>query len=333
MIKCIYCQNPESDSESHIIPEGLGKGPTLWGAVGRSCNNDFSKVEQPVIRGLAPITNFLQITGKRDQRPSLELEADFGETKQHIKVRNPEDLESRLFSYKTAISPDGKKHRIAFIGPIDQVEEAKKSYGEKYPNTQWEEMQPSDIKDLTFYLHFDFSVFSSPLCMRIVAKIAFEWWIQHRHPDAVQGVEYDPVRSFIRKGDRPDYPIVSIIQDLKIINVFGPIPFGIHALFCGIDPRSSNLVIIIGLFSLVFYKVVLTRRHTALTKVEQLATINPQTGQYYEPVIRLSLRNGPYISKVEKADYIDPLRAIQNMKSFLLNRLNDGFEAIRTQSK
>ncbi|MBI4209584.1 MAG: hypothetical protein HY538_07770 [Deltaproteobacteria bacterium] len=332
MIKCVYCQNQETDSESHIIPEGLGTGPTLLGAVGRSCNNDFGKVEQVIIKALAPITNFLQLTGKRGKRPALELEADFGDVKQRIKVRNPQDLKQRLFSYKTAISSDGKKKKIAFIGPIDQLEEARKSYSEKYPNTTWEDMQSSDISDVAFYLHFDFAIFYNPFCMRAVAKIAFEWWIKQRSPGVVQGNEYDAIRNFIKAGEFPNYPIVSIVQDRTIINAFGPIPFGIHTLFCSIDPHSSNLVILVGLFSLVFYKVILTKRHTALAKIEQLATVNPQTGQYYEPIIRLSLRSGPYISKIEKADCIDPLKAIQNMKPFLLNRLNNGFEAIRAQS-
>lgn len=332
MIKCVYCQKQEIDSESHIISEGLGIGPTLRGAVGRSCNNDFGKVEQPVIKGLAPITNFLQLTGKRGKRPLLELEVDFGGVQQLIRVRNPQDLEQRLFSYKIAISPNGKKKRIAFIGPIGQLEEAEKSYSEKYPNTIWEEMQPSDVGDLTFYLHFDLAIFSNPFCMRTIAKIAFEWWIQQRSPDVVQGNEYDAVRNFIKEGTLPNYPIVSILQDRAIISALGPIPFGIHTLFCGIDPRSSNLVVLVGLFSLVFYKVILTRRHTALAKVEQLVTVNPQIGRYYEPIIRLSLKSGPHISKIEKADCIDPLKAIQNMKPFLLNRLNDGFEAIRAQS-
>jgi hypothetical protein len=62
---CIYCDTPDKESLSHIIPEALGKGPTLKGAVCESCNHAISReVEQGVIETKELSRHLLNLTGK-----------------------------------------------------------------------------------------------------------------------------------------------------------------------------------------------------------------------------------------------------------------------------
>jgi hypothetical protein len=62
---CLYCNDHDPDSESHVIPEGLGQGPTLKHGVGELCNMRINRdVEEPVIKELDPIRNLSRATSK-----------------------------------------------------------------------------------------------------------------------------------------------------------------------------------------------------------------------------------------------------------------------------
>lgn len=329
-LECIYCPKPNEESEAHIFPEALGNGPSFPRGVCKKCNNALSKIEQPVIKGLAPVRNFLQLIGKRGKRTAMEIEVDLVDKKQKLRVRHPRDLDSRLFAFRKII--EGGKAKIGFIGPKEKIEEAKRAYQAKHPKTVWEEITPAEMEQLAFTMDFDLAIFASAACLRMVAKIALEWWVWKRGASAVMNSDFDDIRDFILHGKEAAYPIVSILQDPRILKYFGFIPFGIHAVFCGIDPRSRNLVILIGIFSLVYFKVILTRKHPSFAKVETLGTVNPQTGKYYEPVIRVSMASGPFISRIERADLAKPIEVIRAMKAAIIKRLNDGMEQIRSQS-
>src|SRR5438874_9396603 len=90
---CIYCDNPDRNSESHIIPEGLGKGPTLNEAVCAKCNHRISAdVEEDVVKGLGPIRHFLQLVGKRGERARLSLKVSYGDKTRRTSARSPLEL-------------------------------------------------------------------------------------------------------------------------------------------------------------------------------------------------------------------------------------------------
>lgn len=167
----------------------------------------------------------------------------------------------------------------------------------------------------------------------MVVKIALEWWCRKRGIEAVKADDFEEVRNYIITGKSPTRPIVSITNNPKILAALSAVPFGIHTLFVGADPRSSNLVVIVGLFSLVFYKVFLTRNHPRLAKIEELATVNPQTGKVYEPSIRAALCDGPYISGIDQCDRENPKIILDSIRQGILKKLNEGMEKIRESNK
>lgn len=162
----------------------------------------------------------------------------------------------------------------------------------------------------------------------MVAKIAFEWWIKKRHLEDQKLPEFKEIVDYILTGNTPDYPIVSIMMDRRLFTYVAAVPFPIHTFVATIHPRSRNLVILFGLFSIVYYKVIVTRRHDSLAVYDDLGTVHPQTGEVYEPILRSSLHSGPYISRIEPADYKNPIDVIVENTDYLLDRLNQGLQRL-----
>jgi len=334
-MNCIYCTKPNADSESHIIPEALGKGPILKTGVCTKCNNEINNdIEKYISKKLSYIRNFLQLTGKRSNRPTIDIEATFFNTTLQISARGPRDLDSKILTFQID-EKTGKKKGIVFICPDNvKIEQAKRQYEKRHPNAIWEEISPDIIdKEIQYRIYFDMGVFADPKCLRLAAKIALEWWCSKRSPQDIAYSNYDEIKQYIRYGGKTSYPLVSVVSDKNILSYFIKIPFGIHTLFIGADPRSHNLTVLVGLFSFVFYKVILNRHYSAFTKIEELAIVNPQTGKVYEPMIRASLHDGPYISGINESDNIEPIEVLRAMESHLLNRFNKGLENILTQSQ
>jgi hypothetical protein len=332
---CIYCKSPNADSKSHIIPEALGKGPILKPGVCTKCNNDINNdLEKNINRKLAFIRNFLQLTGKRGKKPSIDIEVTFYNKTYKIPCQDLRDLESKMLVLSIT-DKSGKKERIAFICPDStKIEQIKKQYSKKHLDANWEELSTDTIEqNIQYKVLFDVEVFADPKCLRMAAKIALEWWCKKRSPTDIIHTDYDEIRQYIRYGTGINYPIVSIVNDRNTISPVANVPFGIHTLFIGSDHRNNNLVVLLGLFSFVFYKVILNRRYLSLTKLEELATINPQTGFCYEPSIRVSLGFGPNISDIQETDYWKPLDVLRGMEQVLLNRLNEGLENILMGSR
>lgn len=329
---CIYCNNPKEDSESHIIPEGLGQGPTLTTGVCKDCNNQINRtIEQPILSELAPIRNFLQLDGKKRKRAAIELEASFGDKKQKISVRDPRDLKNRLFVFED-VEHNGQKRALAIIAKAEKIPEIKKDFAKRKPGMVWEDIEIEDI-EIPLNLYLDLSVFSSSQCLRMVAKIALEWWAKKRTIGEVKSNDYLDIRNFIKDNQSSSHPLVSITNNPKVLGAMSGIPFGIHTLFCAADPRSTNLVIIVGLFSLVYYKIFLSRNHPRIAKIEELATVNPQTGIVYEPSIRLTLGSGPYVSGIDPCDKEKPEKILEEIRADILRKLNDGMQNIRDSNR
>ena len=334
-MKCIYCGTQNANSESHIIPEAFGKGPVLKSGVCEKCNHKINEeFEQYIIRKLSFIRNFLQLKGKRNKRPPIDIETSYQGDIFKISIRDPRDFDKGLFAFER-MDRSGQVERIAFLSPDkEQLEQAKTSYEKSHPGTKWTEISEEDIKDeLILQVYFDFGIFADERMLRLIAKIALEWYCSKRDPEIVIDPDFEDVRKYIRFGEKPSYPIVSVVSNKNILRHFEPIPFGIHALFIGADPINTDLVSIVGIYSLVFFKVILNRRFRALANIEDLATVNPQTGIVYEPVIRGSLAPGPNISGKDKSDFIDPAVALNSMKDELLGRFNKGISRIKSANQ
>lgn len=330
---CIYCDDPDNDSESHIIAEGLGKGPTLKGAVCAKCNHRINAdIEEDVVKGLAPIRHYLQLVGKRGERARLDVKVSYGDKTQRTSARTPLELLSKVHVFKEVTDGTGKKREIAAIASDEsKVQEVKARFEAKHTGTVLAAI-PSEqiINDLKYETEFDFAIFADHRCLRMVAKIALEWWCANRNPEVIKGAEYSNIIRYINGGDAPKYPIVSLVADKGTLDQFWPIPFGCHVLFISTDVNSNNLVVLVGLFGLVYYKVIVSREYPRLHTYQQLNLIHPQTGEVAEFDNRIKPPNASklQINEVTRVGHDEPLAVIKGMQPLLLERLNGGMGRI-----
>jgi HNH endonuclease len=333
--KCIYCKGVDANSLSHIIPESLGNNTTLRRGVCDECNSTFNReVEEPIVKALAPIRSFLQLEGKRDELPLVRIEVRYGDGRQIVAAKSLSELLSRAFVFTKFTDPKGVFRNIAFVSfDQDAIEPHQKRYHARHRDVALDEIPRDSLAGLEFWAHFDFSVFSDPRCLRMVAKIAFEWWCMERSPEFVSSEEYDDVRNYIRYGAEPASPIVSVVDNDAIVAYFRSIPFGAHLLYRWAHPRLPRLVMIIAPYSLVYYQVVLARRYRALAPNSMLTAVNPQTGNSSTPIILNPRGKALIVTGAVPRDRAMPEEVVQRLSPALLERLNQGMRGIIQQSK
>ena len=117
---CIYCQDPLDQSESHIIPESFGRGPTLTQGVCSNCNHEVNRsVEMPLSREFAEIRSFLGLPSKRGFRPLLPVRVEFGSSVLSVNLRSMKHLDGTAYVFKDVKLPNAPERNIAFIGGSD----------------------------------------------------------------------------------------------------------------------------------------------------------------------------------------------------------------------
>jgi hypothetical protein len=328
MAACTYCDDPQKDSISHIIPEALANnGPALDFGVCDRCNHAFnSEVENHVIRQFFHVRNLLQLTDKRGAIPRLNLEARYGDQTMRYTMTDLDDLADKVFVFKNAKDSQGVEKAITIISrDQESLEEHRRKYENKHPETNFRPIQVDVINaGLQHWLQFDMAIFADTKCLRMVAKIALEWWCKQRHLEGQRLSEHREIVEYIMDATPAPHPIVSIMMDPEVLPYITQVPFPMHTFVISLDPLSLNVVILFGLFSIVYYKVIITTRHASLAREDRLFTVHPQTGHVYEPLLRGSLSPGPYISSITRADYLDPLEVIKQHQTALLKRLNLG---------
>lgn len=169
----------------------------------------------------------------------------------------------------------------------------------------------------------------------MVAKIALERWCKNRDPNAIKSDEYSDIVRYILNDQNPGYPIVSIVGEEGILKQFWPIPFGLHVLFISTHGDSKNLVVLVGLFGLVYYKVIVTRAYTRLHTYQQLKLINPQTGytDEFDNRIKPPTPSRLLINEITERDNILAKEMVTRMKTLITDRLNQGLETICEESR
>lgn len=326
--KCIYCQKYSPNikpSISHIIPEAFGKGPILKIGVCACCNGYINKkVESLFIKATSPLRSLLAIKGKRG-KPSFKAKAKFGDAQFDITLRHPKDLEERLFFFKNVTGKEGKK-KIAIIGCGSKFYKAQKKYETKHKQTEWEGIAGKDRKiDFEFVLNL--GSFFSVEALRLAAKIAFELYCSKRPSEVVEGYEFDAIREFIRYGKyERNAAISNVTIDPAILRGLGNIPLGIHSVYLDYNMASRKIVSIVGLFGLVYYKVILTRYANIFVSSNELFLFNPQRGQY-QPILLLSMGR-PNIHRPSRYDRLTSQEALKRHHEELLTKLNTGFKEI-----
>lgn len=333
---CIYCDSPDIPSTSHIIPESLcNDGPVLPSEVCKRCNNRINReVESPVIQQFALIRNLLQLKGKRGDSAKLSLVVDFQGSKIKTSAKNQIELEEMVFVFKNVTGSDERQRRLAVIAPDAEGLKVKTSEIERgKASINWLPLDSSAISDqLQAWHEFYPIVFADPRCFRMIAKIAFEWWCSKRSAEAVLATEFDDIRRYILDGSPASYPIVSVLEDEKILSRFAGHPFGSHMIYTGLRPPRPFLVMIVGLFEWVHYKVVISPRFTALAKLEQLEFVNPQTGMIYAPKLLTGLGPGPDIYGITNMDRLNPVDIIHARIEKIFQRFNSGIAALKKRN-
>ncbi|SRR5258708_7220855 len=115
MPNCIYCDEANANSVSHIIPESLGNRTTLNAGVCGACNSTFNReVEEPIVKALSPIRSFLQLGGKRRELPRIRIEVRYGTGRQIVTAKSSADLLSKAFVFKDFTDPNGV---VAYFTP------------------------------------------------------------------------------------------------------------------------------------------------------------------------------------------------------------------------
>lgn len=335
MPNCIYCNAANANSISHIIPESLGNRTTLNAGVCEACNSTFNReVEEPIVKALSPIRSFLQLGGKRKELPRVRIEVRYGTGRQIVTAKSSADLLSKAFVFTNFTDPSGEVRNIAFISfDRDAIENHRLSYQDRNPDTPLSDIPAMNIDDLQFWAQFDFDVFADSRCLRMIAKIAFEWWCLQRNPESLRADDYDDVRNYIRYGTEPDFPIVSVVDNAAITGYFNSLPFGPHLLYRRTHPQLPSLVMIVAPYSLVYYQVVVTLRYQALAPETILTAVNPQTGVSYTP--RIVNPRGRVLTLTHNVDAnsVDAREVIRRQAPALLDRLNNGMRTIIDQSQ
>ena len=137
---CQYCDNPDRDSISHIIPEALAaNGPTLdKGVCERDNHRINNEVENPVISKLSHIRNFIQLGDKRGKRAPLRAEARFGEKTMKFSLSDPEELEHKVFFFEDAKDSEGVQKKVTIIShDLEALQRYKEQYQIKHPDANF----------------------------------------------------------------------------------------------------------------------------------------------------------------------------------------------------
>jgi hypothetical protein len=101
----------------------------------------------------------------------------------------PARLKTKCWLQGLRIADRGKKH---FLNT--------ERYNPRHIDSPLNEIPGDKLQGLEFWVDFDFTILSDPRCLRMIAKIAFEWWCFERSPEFVSSADYDEIRQYVRNG-------------------------------------------------------------------------------------------------------------------------------------
>jgi hypothetical protein len=211
MPKCVFCPNEENPlSEEHVFPAALGGALVVEDCVCTSCNNGFSKFEQPLIREMAPLRFILQIPDRYGKLPYAEATAKT-ETKEYDARVMPDGSVQLKRIVTKIVKPDGKTeylHQFLTERQRERLEAESKEKG-------WQLIQegPGELEQAEIHIGGELEVIGSRDGRRTVAKIAFmglafRAGVNVARSDAfgelrnyiVNEAETVPVRQFVHQG-------------------------------------------------------------------------------------------------------------------------------------
>lgn len=291
---CIYCGSPGATSESHVIPESLGGSLVLPEGVCRRCNNDINnRIEIPVTDQLLVVRALLGLEGKRGKRPAMPVTARFAGLERVLRLRDTGHLENIAVVFHDLSIPGAAPKNIAFIGSPDAIAAMQARYQERHPGAIWTPIEDESVaRGLTFWISLDLSVLFSEEYRRLMAKIGLEAACQHRGLDIGEYSHPQKMAQYALNGAGADSSAadsVRVVTDAQIHAHIG-VPFGPHSILTMADRRTQRLTIYVGLFSWLYYEVVVDTNYPVIESWNRLITVHPQHGVVYEPRLRRHLR-------------------------------------------
>jgi hypothetical protein len=332
-MKCMYCGGDFNKfSDAHIVPEGLGQSETKAPNVCTGCNNKTNTLfENKVITAFRFLRYVLQIPGKKMKAgAALDIEFEFeGVTIEKTYRKQNEVLDDVLVFFKRRSTPEGKDE-VTLVGSKEKIESRAKEIGAK-KKMIWTYSDADPYRDIAGRSGFDVSVLFSPEILRLAAKIAYEFWCAHRGAHFANFPEYKAIKDYIMLGKEPGYRIVNLCNDPRADPQCGGIPFGIHSILIAQDPRTPYLVAYVGIFSIVCYKVYLSVENRCVSPQREfyLHTINPQSGQEYNPQILQPDAKFPQIAQRTNLDLISPEDTAKKMFPVIQKRIVDGIQNLQ----
>jgi len=331
---CIYCPEPDRDSESHIVPEFLGRGPVLRRGVCRKCNAQFNRgVEQVVEPAFRSLRSLLGLKKKRGQdHPKMPVKASLGDAELRLSVLKQADLDNRMLVFKNLQEFNGAHGTTAFVAADqDQLDRTKIEFEKRHSGATCQEIAPEFIeKNLKFEFEIDYGVFADELCRRIAAKVSLEWWCRVRSPDTCLASSFADVARYALTGEGPGRRSVEIVTSREIYSGLSNVPFGSHVLIELQDLVTRKLTIVFGLFGWIFYKTVLSDGY-AVASTRRMTLIDPRTGRMYSPEIVGS--HAGLLDVLARADYgVQPKQVIfDGIQDIMLDRINEAYRHTEEQ--
>jgi hypothetical protein len=245
--KCIYCGKGTKESDfatSHIIPDSLSNSKVKFDCVCDPKHNaNFSReFEKPISDQLAYLRNRLDIYS--DNRPKKKV------------------------PYKAIISIEGFEIETSITSKFDFYNSGPKFFKDKdgkgmlffnenedinLPNG---DMIDVDINNSEIYhnIQINLDMFSSSEMLRLVAKIAYEWYCKIEkiyHKDG----KYKRIINFVTKLNTADESIIQVVNDLNLYKSMKEvIGIGGHAL--GLyHAYNGNVYVYLSFFNLVIYRI------------------------------------------------------------------------------
>jgi len=277
MEKCIYCNNSDDLTDSHIIPDCLGANLKLKDAVCGECNSSLGRTIEAKICNDFNFYRFLaQIKTKKKKHPTAQAELQVMGKK--VKVSVGEGGLPK--SIPPIIVKEGPPRQYLVVA---ESRKKLKKYMKKIKKVSWK-FDSDDAEKLDVKLTFtaDKRYISTDDYLRIATKIAFERLCE-KYPQRAFQAEYDKVKQFVRHGQYQTSKPAQLIYEENLVKNILALPFPYHSILlfaCG-----SLIASIVSIFGLFYYFILLNDDNRLVQEWANFIYFNPQTRETRIPIL------------------------------------------------
>lgn len=271
MNKCIYCNKDISYgieiSESDIIPDALTNKKILFRSVCKvDHNNRFGETfESDVINRLARERNYLGIKNKGNKLPTYKVRVKRGNVVFEKKISRKRD-----FFNGRGLIPGNFESSEFKLGEVDILSKMKNFDEEKLELINLSEVELQEIHDI------DMELFHSSSMLKLVCKIAYEWFCKQFKIFEYKNDSCDVV-NFILCNEGMPVAVYSNRQfNEAILTAIDP---GSHLIGCFSDITGSY--VIYSFWGLVNYKVKVSNASVDIDDIIDAYVIRSDGSDFY----------------------------------------------------